>query len=95
MDSLVEPRILVVANPIEAERIARWLEDSSMPSPRVGDGSDETLAELGRDPADVLVLTATLDHGDALSFAAAIRSEAASTAWLVLIGDERGPVRTA
>jgi Domain of unknown function (DUF4388) len=91
-------KILVVANPYEAARIAAWLEAGTLPAPvqvRTGDGSDETVAEFGADPADLIVLSATLDAGDSLALIGALRSEAPPHLKVVLIGDERGPVRTA
>jgi hypothetical protein len=91
-------KILVVANPYEATRIAAWLEGGGLPlggPVRVGDGSDETVAEFGADPADLVVLVSTLEAGDSLALAAALRSEGPRHLKIVLIGDEHGPVRTA
>jgi hypothetical protein len=91
-------KILVVANPYEATRIAAWLEGGGLPlggPVRVGDGSDETVAEFAADPADLVVLVAQLAAGDSLALAAALRSEGPRHLKIVLIGDEQGPVRTA
>jgi hypothetical protein len=62
---------------------------------RVGDGSAETVAEFGADPADLVVLVSALEAGDSLALAAALRSEGPRHLKIVLIGDEHGPVRTA
>jgi DnaJ-domain-containing protein 1 len=91
-------KILVVANPYEATRIKGWLEGSSLPIAhpvRTGDGSDDTLADFGADPADVVVLCSLLDAGDALTLAGALRLDGPRHLKVVLIGDDRGPVRTA
>jgi DNA-binding response OmpR family regulator len=86
--------ILVVANPNEAARMVRWLAESGLPNVSGGDGSDETLEAFRTNPADVVVLSASLRRGDALAFASAMR-DLSTSASLVLIGDERGPIRTA
>src|SRR5688572_16694288 len=88
------PSVLVVANLAEAKSIAGWLIDAGLPDVRCGDGGDETLAEFQGRAADVVVMTATLSAGDALALAGVLHDEPTSPA-LVLIGDERGPVRTA
>lgn len=89
------PRVLVVANPYDAQRIARLLGDSHISEVHIGDGGDETLQEFRHCAADVVVLTASLDAGDSLALASALRAESQGGIALVLIGDERGPVRTA
>ncbi len=87
------PRVFVVANDPEGERIAGWLRE--LPAEiRVGDGSDDTLLAIESEPVDVVVLTAGLATGDALAFANAMW-EGGSEAQLVLIADDDGPVRTA
>lgn len=86
--------VLVVVEPSEAERVARWLSELSV-EVRLGDGSDDTLASFRRRPADAVVLAAGIDSGDALAFAHALRSEGGQAAPLVLIGDDVGPVRNA
>jgi len=91
-------KILVVANPYEAARVAAWLEAGglSLGGPvRTGDGSDETVAEFAADPADLVVLVSSLEAGDSLALAGALRSEGPRHLKIVLIGDEHGPVRTA
>jgi hypothetical protein len=91
-------KILVVANPYEAARIQGWLEGSTLPIARpvrVGDGSDDTLGEFAADPADVVVLSCALEAGDALALAGALRLEGPRELKVILVGDERGPVRTA
>jgi DNA-binding NarL/FixJ family response regulator len=96
MIELVEaPRILVVANPYDAQRITRLLGDAQLSDVHVGDGGDETLEEFRQCSAEVVILTATLDAGDSLALATALRAESQVGMGLVLIGDERGPVRTA
>jgi DNA-binding response OmpR family regulator len=87
-------RVLVVANPNEATRMVRWLTDAGLPGVVGGDGSDETLEAFRTDPAEVVVLAASLRQGDALAFASAMRDLSTASS-LVLIGDERGPIRTA
>jgi DNA-binding response OmpR family regulator len=86
--------VLVVVEPSEAERVARWLAELAV-EVRLGDGSDDTLASFRRRPADAVVLAAGIDSGDALAFAHALRTEGGQAAPLVLIGDETGPVRNA
>jgi FixJ family two-component response regulator len=87
-------RVFVVANPPEGDTIAGWLQQELGEPARVGDGSDDTLAALEAEPAQVIVLAASLRNGDALAFAHALRDGGAEAS-LVLIGDEGGPVRTA
>jgi DNA-binding NarL/FixJ family response regulator len=87
------PRVFVVANAPEGERIAGWLAE--LPAEiQVGDGSDDTLAILQAAPAQVVVLTAGLETGDALAFAGALW-DSGSEAQLVLVADDGGPVKTA
>src|SRR5262249_20630833 len=62
---------------------------------RSGDGSDDTLTELTRAPADVIVLDAGLSAGDALAFVNALRADGAKGSQLILIADEAGHVRNA
>lgn len=92
--TIAEAKVYVVADPYEAELVARWLLDDGFTDVRRGDGGDDTLADLQQDPAHLMVLAATLTVGDSLSFASAVR-ESAEPPMLVLIGDEKGPVRTA
>ncbi len=84
----------MVANPSEAKLIAGWLLDSGLADVRCGDGGDETLSDFQARAADVVVMTATLAAGDALALAGALHDERVAPA-LVLIGEEKGPVRTA
>jgi DNA-binding response OmpR family regulator len=86
--------VLVVVEPAEAERVARWLAELDV-EVRLGDGSDDTLAAFRRRPADAVVLAAGIRSGDALAFAHALRGEGGRGAPLVLVGDEVGPVRNA
>jgi DNA-binding NarL/FixJ family response regulator len=90
----VPARIYVVADPPEAERIAGWLAEDIDAEIRAGAASDETLTEVLAEPPQVLVLTAGLRGGDALSFAGALRAPDADIS-LVLIADHDGPVRNA
>jgi ActR/RegA family two-component response regulator len=88
------PVLLVVADPPEGARIARWLEEDGFGKVRHGDGSDETLAAFEADPADIVILCAGLASGDALALAHAVRARAPSAS-LVLVGEETGSIRTA
>ena len=87
-------RIYVVADPPEAEHIARWLGQDVDAVVRAGSATDETLSEVLAAPPQVLVLTAGLRAGDALSFAGALRAPDSDIS-LVLIADQDGPVRNA
>jgi ActR/RegA family two-component response regulator len=90
----VSSRILVVADVPEAERLARWLEEAGLPA-RISDGGDDTVTGFVRDPAVIVVITATLALGDSLSLVNVLREETDRPLRVVLIGDERGPIRTA
>jgi DNA-binding response OmpR family regulator len=94
--SAVPARIVVVADPVEAERMSRWLAAAGLGEVQAADGGDGTLAELSQRPADVVVLCAGLAGFDALVFSLALREQAPNThTALVLVGEQRGPVRTA
>lgn len=92
-DSPSNGSVFVVANEPDASTIARWLRAGVAARVRAGEGSDDTLTALARDPADVLILDAGLRAGDALAFVNAFRAEAGGLAKLVLLADELGQVR--
>lgn len=92
---MVDPiRILLVANPSEAEAIAEALVQAGLPEPRTGHGGDETLVKVSESVPEVVVMCATLDQGDARSLASAVRSVHPSIR-IVLVGDDSGPIRNA
>ena len=88
-------KLLLVANPGEAEDIARLLVGAGLPEPSVGWGGDETLLLCEETMPHVAVLCATLDQGDARSLANAMRGVRGGTLRIVLVGDATGPIRNA
>ncbi|HEU5060594.1 MAG TPA: DUF4388 domain-containing protein, partial [Kofleriaceae bacterium] len=87
--------MLLVANPGEAEDIARLLAGAGLPEPSVGWGGDETLLLCEETMPHVAVLCASLDQGDARSLASALRGVRGAALRIVLIGDSTGPIRNA
>ncbi|MBI4508583.1 MAG: response regulator transcription factor, partial [Deltaproteobacteria bacterium] len=90
-----DPRIFVVASADEAQGITLLLMQAGFTKIRSGDGGDETLGEILGDPPDVVVLRASLEHGDALSLSNTLRTALDRPRPVVLIGDDQGPIRTA
>ena len=88
-------KLLLVANPGEADEIARLLVEAGLPSPAIGWGGDETLATCEDARPHVAVLSASLDQGDARSLASAMRAARGPALRIVLIGDSSGPIRNA
>ncbi|HUS69107.1 MAG TPA: DUF4388 domain-containing protein [Kofleriaceae bacterium] len=89
-------RILLVANPSESDEIARLLTDAGMNRPAIGWGGDETLALCELTSPQVVIMSASLEQGDARSLASALRATAEPGALrIVLIGDQTGPIRNA
>src|SRR5687768_4640442 len=91
-------KILVVADPVEQRELVAALRASGEPMVSAdilaGDGDDDTYGQfVARQPA-VVVIRASLDAGDALALIGAMR-EADPAVFVVLVGDEHGPVRTA
>jgi DNA-binding NarL/FixJ family response regulator len=89
------PTVFVVADAPSAAETAAWLSADVEAQVRSGDGTDDTLLELQRDPADVVVLDAGLSAGDALAFVNALRADGGKRCQLVLVADEAGLVRNA
>jgi len=89
------PRVVVVADPDDARDITELLDSVGQPVAWSGSGDDETLARLGADPVDVVVLSAGIAKGDARSFARAARTDAEWDVSVVLVGETDGPVRNA
>ena len=88
-------KLLLVANPGEAEDIARLLVGAGLPEPAIGWGGDETLLLCEETMPHVAVLCATLDQGDARSLASAMRGVRGPAIRIVLVGDTSGPIRNA
>ena len=88
-------KLLLVANPGEADDIAHVLVAAGLPAPSIGWGGDETLLVCEETMPHVAVLCATLDQGDARSLASAMRGVRGAPLRIVLIGDAAGPIRNA
>ena len=88
-------RILLVSNPAESEDIARTLREAGLEDVSIGGGGDETLARCSELAPQVVVLSASLDQGDARSMASAIRAARGDSVRIVLVGDTTGPIRNA
>jgi DNA-binding NarL/FixJ family response regulator len=95
-----EPSVLIVADP---ERIAELAGPLDEPLPDLGEidilnssGGDDAIDLFRAKRPEVVVVTATLEAGDAKSLIDAVRGMAArAEVAVVLIGDAEGPVRTA
>jgi len=88
------PSVVVVANPHDAAELEAMLDSVGFAAVWSGDGSDDTLQQIRKDPPGVVILCAALDHGDARTLAGAVRACSPATG-LVLVGEESGPVRNA
>jgi CheY-like chemotaxis protein len=87
--------LVVVANPDDAADIAAMLGRAGVAVAWSGAGGEETIARLQADPPDVVVLCASLTHGDARALTTALRASAGASIGIVLVGDAAGPVRNA
>ncbi len=94
-----QPCVLVVADP---ERIAELVATLSEPLPSgpidvvISSGGDDTLDLFAARRPAVIVVTATLDAGDCKSLIDALRASVPrAEVAVVVIGDDRGPIRTA
>lgn len=96
---LAIPKILVVADPSEQRELVSQLRGAGAPFTEAviaaGDGDDSTLGQFTALRPQVVVVTATLAAGDTRSLVGAIREAAAKGVFIVLLGDEKGPVRNA
>jgi CheY-like chemotaxis protein len=86
--------VVIVANEPDAAIIGAWLAELGGARVRAADASDNTLQRIARERADVLVLDAGLERGDALAFVSALR-KATDATQLVLIADDGGRVTNA
>jgi hypothetical protein len=98
-DPSVLPCVLVVA---DRERVGELVAAlSELPSVEVvvSSGGDDTIELFAARRPAVVVLTASLEHGDPRSLIAALRAQrtppARSDAAIVVVGDDAGPIRTA
>ncbi len=89
--------ILVACNPPDADEIvAAFAGEPGTPTIIVCDGGDDTLSRFVEHKPEVVIVTATIDAGDARTLIGALRSAAPpGTFQIVLVGDAKGPVRNA
>jgi len=96
---LAIPKILVVADPSEQRELVSQLRGAGAPFTEAviaaGDGDDGTLRQFADLRPQVVVVTATLAAGDTRALVSAMREAAAKGVFIVLLGDEKGPVRNA
>jgi Domain of unknown function (DUF4388) len=96
MSATPTPRILLVSTPGDAKEIADALVGAGFSAPAVAAGGDDTLSLYQEFAPVVVVLCASLEHGDARSLAAAMRSSSGDRKLgIVLVGDAGGPIRNA
>ncbi|HTM19898.1 MAG TPA: DUF4388 domain-containing protein, partial [Kofleriaceae bacterium] len=89
------PRLLLVANPAARDELGRMLAGGGFPAADSGDGGDATLTAFAEQRPQVVVMCADLDAGDPRALSLAMRDAAGEAVKIVLIGEERGPIRTA
>lgn len=96
---LAIPKILVVADPGEQHELVALLRGSGAPFTEAviasGDGDDGTLHQFEELRPQVVVIAATITDGDTRALVGAMRDAAPAGLFVVLLGDERGPVRNA
>jgi CheY-like chemotaxis protein len=97
---LAIPKILVVADPADQRELVAQLRGAGAPFTEAviaaGDGDDSTLRQFTDLRPQVVVVTATLAAGDTRSLVGAMREAAAPKGvFIVLLGDEKGPVKNA
>jgi Domain of unknown function (DUF4388) len=96
MSATPTPRILLVSTPGDAKEISDALVGAGFSAPAVAAGGDDTLTLYQEFAPAVVVLCASLEHGDARSLAAAMRASAGDRRLgIVLVGDAGGPIRNA
>ncbi len=92
-------KILVVADPAEQRELVALLRGAGEPFTEAaiasGEGDDSTLGQFQGLRPQVVVITASLAAGDTRALVAAMREAAPKGVFVVLLGDERGPVRNA
>ncbi|HUQ04077.1 MAG TPA: DUF4388 domain-containing protein [Kofleriaceae bacterium] len=91
---------MVVADPAEQRELVAQLRGAGAPFTEAviaaGDGDDGTLRQFTDLRPQVVVVTATLIAGDTRSLVGAMREAAAPKGvFVVLLGDEKGPVKNA
>ena len=92
------PRVLLVADPERIAELAAALADPLSHPIEVlhSTGGDDTIELFEQQQPAVVVLTATLETGDAKALIDALRGMAARAhVAFVLVGDDTGPIRTA
>jgi DNA-binding NarL/FixJ family response regulator len=87
-------RILLVSKPGDAKEISDALVGAGFSAPAIAAGGDDTLTLYEELAPAVVVLCASLEHGDARSLAAAMRTSSRPLG-IVLVGDAEGPIRNA
>ena len=96
MSATPTPRLLLVSRPSDADEIERALVGAGFSAPAFAAGGDDTLTLYEETAPDVVVLSASLDQGDARSLASAMRAgPKGSRLRIVLVGDAGGPIRNA
>ncbi|MSP15471.1 MAG: DUF4388 domain-containing protein [Myxococcales bacterium] len=86
--------ILVVAPAPLGDSLAHALRAGGLGPVTVGVGDDATLEAYEHAPVHVVVLAASIEHGDAIALASAMRGLQPGVL-MVVVGDEVGPFRTA
>src|SRR5688500_18260113 len=96
MSGTPTPRLLLVSRPSDAEEMAGALLGAAFWASSFAAGGDDTLTLYEEPAPDVVVLSASLDQGDARSLASAMRSAPhGARLRIVLVGDAGGPIRNA
>ncbi len=89
-------RVLIVANPGDSPELMAALAEPLPVGPvdvSTGDGGDDTLRAFAERRPEVVVVSASLEAGDARALIAAMRES--GPVHVILVGDARGPIRNA
>jgi DNA-binding NarL/FixJ family response regulator len=99
VSALSTPCVLVVADPGRISEVAEALGEPLSIGPidvLTSTGGDDTIDLFGAHKPDVVIVTATLEHGDSKSLIEVLRGMVSrSDVGIVLIGDDNGPIKTA